>query len=88
MTGTERDAIGDLRLEWVAFRDETRDNAESLAKELRAYRETLAPAIALAANLETASHAAAGAAGFIKWGAGIGASAVTIIGGLKLMGVL
>lgn len=95
MTGTERDAIQELRSEWiafrdetVAFRDETRENAQALATELREYRDSLAPAVNLAANLDTAGRALAASGTFVKWGAGIGASAVTIIGGLKLMGVI
>lgn len=78
MTGPEKDEISQLR--------------EELSAEIRALREAVQPAIrltsALARITELVADVGQSLGRFIRWGVGIGAGLVTIILGLRALGVI
>lgn len=78
MTGPEKDEIAQLR--------------EELSSEIRALRQAVEPAIRLTSALarisEITADVAQGLGRFVRFGVGIGAGMVTIILGLKALGVI
>lgn len=65
-----------------------RDEIKELRQEWTLFRDEMAPAIELAANLAIAGRAIAASARFVKWGVGVGAAVVTMAVGLSALGLL
>lgn len=74
MTGMERSELADFK--------------EEVRIELNALREAVAPAVHLANVIARIGDVVADAGRFIKWGVGVGAGIVTIILGLRALGLL
>jgi hypothetical protein len=81
MTGSEQITLArfreDVGVEFKAVREELQQSRTDLRKELR---EEFGPALDFYHTVNSVGRA-------LKWGVGIGASIVTIMGGLKVMGV-
>lgn len=85
MTPSENAQFVELRKELVGAFDKHKDEVH---EEIDKIRTDVQPAIRLTAAVTRIAEAVADAARFLKWGAALGASVVTIFVGLRVLGVL
>jgi hypothetical protein len=70
------------------FRHETREELAGFRTEIAGLRDDMAPAIRLAQNFDVAARALAGTSKVAKYAVGVGAGLGTILGVLRVFGIL